>query len=80
MAVKNMMEVLPEIATMPKYASSIKSISSRLQFDLWNLYNNAAHEEMRAALCDDQWIAGRKAWLQLDQYIRTKRVSPLSFP
>jgi hypothetical protein len=78
-AVKNLMSVLPDIAAMPKYAPSIKKICSRLQCDLWQLFNNASHETLTENLMDDVWIDGRRAWLLLDEYTVSERVSCLHF-
>ena len=64
---------------MPKYAPSMKGICSRLQCDLWNLFNQESHAELTEKLMDDTWIAGRRAWLVLDEYHKTKKVSVLNF-
>jgi hypothetical protein len=74
-AIKNVMSVFPDIAAMPKYAPSIKKIGTRLQCDLWTLFNNTSHETLTEELMDDLWIDGRRAWLFLDEYTVTQRVS-----
>ena len=75
LVLNNLMELFPTIANMPKYASSMASVSGRLQSELWEIYSTTALDDLRETLDDDLWIGGRRAWLKLDQWTKTKRVS-----
>ncbi|CAG5105495.1 Oidioi.mRNA.OKI2018_I69.chr1.g2176.t1.cds [Oikopleura dioica] len=71
--VNNLMELYLTVTNIPKYASSIPAISTRLQTDLWELYSTAAHTTLMMTLDDDLWIDGRKAWLKLERWGKSKR-------
>ena len=75
LVLNNLMELFPTVASMPKYASSMASVSGRLQSELWEIYSTTALDDLRETLDDDLWIGGRRAWLKLDQWTKTKRVS-----
>ena len=75
LVLNNLMELYLTVANIPKYASSMTAISTRLQTDLWELYSTAAHTTLMMTLDDDLWIDGRKAWLKLERWGKSKRVS-----
>lgn len=78
-AVEYLIVIFPEIARTPKYQPSLRKFVANLQMDLWTLYNAATHAELKAKHLDNQWIAGRRAWLLLDKFSNSKRVIYLYF-
>ena len=73
-AVEYLVDIFPEIASNAKNQPSLKNLVDRLQADLWILYNAGSHAALKAKLLDDQWIAGRRAWLLLNKFSHSKRV------
>ena len=73
-AVEYLIAIFPEISRTPKYQPSLRKFVANLQMDLWTLYNAATHAELKAKQLDNQWIAGRRAWLFLDKFSNSKRV------